>query len=245
MISGVLVAGLGARLFMRIAGASAPDRAQGAGTEAGFTVGEVTLAGTIELIIFVGFFAGIAGAVFYAAFRPWLGWAGKWRGAIFGVVLFAIGSATSDVLNPDNIDFIVLGNGALLVSLIVALFIGYGVMIEWLFKVLDRRMPLVESANTLFKTEYVGTAIIGLLAAVGFVGFSLFSTQGCDCDPPLLASTFVVIVAVGTLLWWASGIWRSQSWAASLAPILGFLGLVGATVFGLWRAVSDSVDIIT
>ena len=43
-IVGVLVGGLGSRIFMRIAGAVAPDAMQGATTEAGARIGEITLA---------------------------------------------------------------------------------------------------------------------------------------------------------------------------------------------------------
>ena len=42
LTAGVLVGGIGGRLFMRIAGAAAGERAAGAQTEAGFTVGEIT-----------------------------------------------------------------------------------------------------------------------------------------------------------------------------------------------------------
>ena len=91
IVTGLMVGGLGGRLFMRIAGATAPESAQGARTEAGFRVGEVTAAGTIELVVFVGIFVGIVGAVLFGVFRPWLSWAGRYRGAAFGVVLFALG----------------------------------------------------------------------------------------------------------------------------------------------------------
>ena len=83
LIAGFLVGGIGGRLFMRIAGAAAPDRAQGAGTEAGFTVGEVTAEGTIGLIVFIGIFVGVIGAVVYVVSIPWLSWAGRWRGLLF------------------------------------------------------------------------------------------------------------------------------------------------------------------
>jgi hypothetical protein len=46
-----------------------PPAAQGRTTEAGFTVGEVTFGGTIELIIFVGILIGLFGADAIAAAR--------------------------------------------------------------------------------------------------------------------------------------------------------------------------------
>jgi hypothetical protein len=134
LVAGIIVGGAGARLFMRIAGAAAGERARGATTEAGFTVGEITVGGTVELVVFVGIFAGIVGASLYVLFRPWLAWAGPWRGTAFGVVLFALGSATSDVLNPDNVDFAILGNEFLVVATAFALFIGFGALIDAAFR---------------------------------------------------------------------------------------------------------------
>ena len=141
LVTGIVVGGGGGRLFMRIAGAAARDAAQGATTEAGFTVGEVTFGGTVALIVFVGVFVGVVGAALYLIFRPWLSWTGRWRGAAVGVVLFAAGSATSDVMNPDNFDFLILGNSLLLVALIASLFLAFGFMINGLFRFLDTRLP--------------------------------------------------------------------------------------------------------
>ncbi len=229
---------------MRIAGGLAPDRVQGAGTEAGFTIGELTLEGTIELVIFIGIFSGMAGAVVDVVFRPWLAWAGRWRGPAFGLLLFAISSATSDLLNPDNFDFIILGNEALLVALIVALFVAYGVMIEWVFGVLNRRLPAATDRKRV-RNGYFAITGVGLGLALPLVLSSLFTSQTCDCDPPLIASVFVAVAAVATLLWWSGGLRETQSRTATWAPLLGFVGLAGALVFGLLRAVSDALDVIT
>jgi len=72
LVTGIAVGGGGGRLFMRIAGAAARDAAQGARTEAGFTVGEVTFGGTVALIVFIGVVVGVVGAALYLIFRPWL-----------------------------------------------------------------------------------------------------------------------------------------------------------------------------
>ena len=73
----------------------------------------------------------------------------------------------------------------------------------------------------------------------------LFTEASCDCDPPILASTSVVIAGFGTLLWWVMGIRPQWSRMSVLARVLGFAGLSGAVVFGLTRAISDAVEVIT
>lgn len=240
--AGLLVGGIGGRIFMRIAGALAPPVAQGAGTEAGFAVGEITLDGTLGFVIFTGIFSGLVGAVLYAVFRPWLAWAGRWRGVAFGVLAFAVGSATSDFLNPDNVDFAILGNGGLLVALIVALFIAFGLVIDWAGTALDRRLPV--AASPLVRYLYVQISVFGALIALGLVPMLLFTRNGCDCEPPYIASVFVAIAAGATVTWWIGGLRGAGTGAALTARALGYLGVAGAAAFGLLRAVSDSIDLM-
>ena len=61
VVVGVVVGG--GRLVMGILAAVAPDRVTGRITENGNRVGELTMGGTIELLVFVGVFAGAVGAV--------------------------------------------------------------------------------------------------------------------------------------------------------------------------------------
>lgn len=244
LFTGFLVGGIGGRLFMRAAGAAAPESAQGALTEAGFTVGEITAGETIGLIVFIGGLVGVVGGVLYAVFRPWLAWTGAYRGAAFGVVLFAVASATSDVMNPDNIDFAVLGNGPLLVSMIALLFLSFGVVIDRLYRSIGSRLPVASPGLNGPRALYAVVTLFGFLIAVGVIPGLLFSTGQCDCEPPVLASASVVLAATGTLLWWAAGISPRLARAARVARILGFVGLAGATTFGLMRAIGDAAEIL-
>ena len=244
LVTGVVIGGVGSRLFMRIAGAMAPDRVQGAGTEAGFTVGEVTAGGTIALVLVVGIFVGIIGAVLYVASIPWLMWARQWRGLLAGVVLLAAGSATSDVMNPDNFDFLILENEVLLVGLIIGLFLAFGLFLDWMFRVLGRRLPPVGGRWRMTDGVFIVIAAVGLLLTVAIVPV-LFTPGACDCDPPLAASWSVVIMGAGTVLWWTSALLQTAARRTrALAAVLGYLGLAGVLVFGLIRAISDAVEII-
>jgi len=237
LMAGVLVGGLGSRVFMRIAGATGRDSAQGATTEAGFTVGEITVDGSVQLLFFVGIFTGILGALLYAVFRPWLAWAGRLRGLVFGAVLFAIGSASSDAMNPDNFDFRILGNGLLDVLLIGAIFLGFGVVIEEIHRLLDRKVPR-ESER--ISVGWAMLALVGTLAAVPLT-ISIMFGNSCDCDPPIIAAWFAVLAGIGTVLWWASA---RRPRLRLPATVIGYTGLIGATTFGLVRAISDAAEII-
>ena len=245
VVTGLLVGGVGGRLFMRAAGAAAREAAQGATTEAGFSVGEITLGGTLSFIIFVGIFSGAAGAFLYLIFRPWLARAGRWRGVTFGILLFAATSATSDMLNPDNRDFTILRNEVFLVTLIVVMFIGFGVTIDLLFSVLDRHLPPGEVRYDPARFLYASLTGLGLLL-VGPMPFALFAENSCSCDPPRVASAFVVLAALGTALWWLSGLLTQRSRElAVVGSVLGYVGVGGVLAFGLIRAISDVVEIVT
>ena len=244
LATGIAVGGISSRLFMRISAAAASAAAQGATTEAGETVGAITFEGTMGLVVFVGIGTGIFGAVFYATFRPWLAWAGRYRGLAFGAVLFAVTSATSDVLNPDNFDFSLLGNRALNVTLIVLLFLGFGLVMTLMFGVLDRHLPPWDELHAAARVVY--GAITGLGVVIALLGMpALLFSPSCECEAPIIASLFVVVTAAGTLTLWATAIGGRSDRSLSTARILGLSGLTGTLVFGLWRAGSDAIAILT
>lgn len=237
LITGVLVGGIGSRIFMRIAGATGRELAQGLSTEAGFTVGELTVGGTIALIVFVGVFVGIIGAVLYTILRPWLGWAGRWRGVVFGIALFAIGSASSDVMNPDNRDFFLLANDVVNVVAIVGLFLAFGITMEEVHRRLDLRMPRDPS----WTAAYTAIAGLGVVLGLPLLLGSIFTNSGCDCDPSPWIAWSVVVAAIGTAGSWLAGDDRRRE---TVSRVVGFTGLVGALGFGLVRAISDAAEII-
>jgi len=242
-IVGVLVGGLGSRIFMRIAGAVAPDAMQGATTEAGARIGEITFGGTIALVVFVGIPTGIIGAALAVIFFPWLTWAGRWRGVAFGVVLFALASATSDVMNPDNVDFLLIRNGWLMVLTILALFVAFGAALDAAVRALDRHLPSDE-AGARFRALYAVTALVGFLLVASLAPIALFTRSFCSCDPPITASTSTIVAGAGTVLLWVAGPRSARSRAAALAPYLGYAGVVGTLGFGLIRVVRDASDIV-
>lgn len=242
LAAGVVVGGVGARLFMRIAGAAGGERARGATTEAGFTVGEITLGGTIGLVLFLGIFVGIAGATFYVVFRPWLAWAGPWRGVAFGIVAFAVASATSDVLNPDNADFVILGNEPLVVGMILAMFVAFGAMIDALSRWFDRKLPEAEG-NPVASVSYAVVAGLGAVLGTMLLIQAMFTRSTCDCEPPIVVAGFVVVAAAGTLAWFVTA-FPSSAPLPTVARSLGLIGLVGAVSSGLLRAIGDATEVL-
>jgi hypothetical protein len=245
LATGILVGGIGGRLLMRIAGAAAGERGAGMRTEAGFTVGEITFGGTVALVLFIGIFSGVIGATAYLVFRPWLAWAGRWRGVVFGVVLFGLGSATSDMMNTDNVDFIILRNSELLVALIFGLFLAFGAVMDSLFSYLDARMPGGQASSKGLIAVYAGLTLIGfvIVAAPGSAGLAL--GELCDCETPVRAMLSYTIVSLATLVFWIGSIVkRPTDGLLKVAAVFGYLGTGGVVLFGLIRAITDAADII-
>ncbi len=245
LTTGFLVGGIGSRIFMRIAGAASGTRGAGRTTEAGFTVGELSAIGTFFLVLFIGLGSGIVGAGMYLVMRPWLGWARKWRGVAFGVMLFALTSATSDIMNPDNRDFSILGNGVLLVALIIALFVVFGVVTDWMFQWFDARLQPEKEG---FASVGVAYAIFVGLGAPAVVligaGILLGGENICGCEAPVWASWSFVVVCVSTVVIWVNAATRLPSLVNRIAAVTGYLGMGGVLVFGVIRAISDATDII-
>jgi hypothetical protein len=242
LTAGIIVGGLGSRLFMRMASFIADEAAQGRRTEAGFRVGEVTFGGSLELIVFVGVFTGLVGAVFYVVLFPWLSWAGRWRGVAFGVTMFAAGSATSDIMNTDNIDFLILKNEPIVIGMILLLFISFGVVIDGTYRIIDRHLP---DPSRRVNVVYYVFSTIGLVF-VGAAFVALFTSEGCDCERPIGVAWSMAIAAAGTITWWAYRlIANSPRWLLTTAAVIGYSGTAGVLVFGLVRALSDASAIIS
>jgi len=244
VITGVVVGGVGGRIFMRISAIAAPSYVTGATTDGGNIVGDITIDGTLALVVFVGILSGLVGAVAYLLSEPWLAWAGRWHGLVFGVLLLAIGSTLA--FDPGNRDFFILANQELSVAMLVALFIGFGLLIVPIITRLERSLPRVDPIRPVAG----GWAYLAL-AAVGLQFLGAFFIQFFDPDAsgaetaPVTVGIAMIGVALATLGYWVRRIRRG------IVPMRGWTSLAGhgllltATALGTIRATGDIGDILT
>jgi len=123
---GVVVVGAGSRLAMLLLRVTSPDRVRGVESDDGFTIGEVTLAGTYNLLL-LGAAVGIIGVAAYRAVAPWL----------IGPIWFrrlttaaASGAVVGSMLiHADGVDFTLLQPTWLAVGLFIALPAVFGAVI--------------------------------------------------------------------------------------------------------------------
>jgi hypothetical protein len=128
VLTGVLAAGAGGRLVMRLLAITSPD-ADGQITEAGAEIGEITLAGTLSFLTFVGVSAGLLAAVLYVVTGSVLP-RGRAGGVVLGLALLVLAGAQIEPLRPDNFDFNLVGPGWLSLLAFTALAVFQG-MLTW------------------------------------------------------------------------------------------------------------------
>jgi hypothetical protein len=164
-VAGVLVAGAGGRLVMRLLALTSPD-AEGSLTEAGEFIGDISAGGTVALILFGGIPAGLLSGAIYVVVRPLLP-PGRAGGALFGALLLVLAATRIDPLRDENIDFALLGPGWLAVLAYAAVGILHGMVVA---AVAARIAPTPEVGDRAVLYGRVAVAALALAALPGFAG---------------------------------------------------------------------------
>jgi hypothetical protein len=140
--AGILAAGAGGRLVMRLLAVTAGADAQGRITEAEEIVGRITVDGTIGFVLFTGLFFGLPSAAGYLLLRRWLpaGWA---AGFTYGALLLVVAGTRLEPLRRANPDFDLVGPGWLAVAAFTALVVFHGMLVAALAGRLSRAVPLL------------------------------------------------------------------------------------------------------
>lgn len=205
-LSGLIAGGIGGRIAMRIVAIVAGPDKVGLTTENGNRVGDITVDGTVGLILFGGVFAGILGGLGYEAVRPWFVNFGRSRGLVLGLVLLA--SVGSVVINPENVDFRRFGSPAVNTFLFALLFILYGVVLVPIEERLRQAVPDLPVPPRGIRATIAEAAVIlallpaGLLVASGIV--ELVSLARAPLDASAIGPILIMLVAliVLALRWW-------------------------------------------
>jgi len=196
VVVGIVVGGLGARLVMRMAALLHPD-AVGALTENGNRIGDITLGGTLSLVLFGLITCAMAGAV-WVIVSPWIPGHVAVRALLTAGIAMAIG--TPILIIGRNPDFVILDHDPVVVALLVALVGCIGLSIALLDSWLDRRLP---HAITGHKRPAAFYAIVTLMGAVLVLPFVVLVFLASDeYELPLRAGYGLLVVGVCTAVWW-------------------------------------------
>ena len=132
--AGVILVGFGSRVAMGILRLTSPDHVRGVTSDDGFTIGQVTLFGTYNLLV-LGAIVGIIGAAAYQLVAPWLIGPTWFRRLTTGLAAAAVGG--SMLIHADGVDFTLLQPTWLAIGLFIALPGLFGTLIG----------PIVDSVN--------------------------------------------------------------------------------------------------
>jgi hypothetical protein len=139
IVAGVLTIGAGLRLMMRVLAATSADEVQGRLTEADEVIGEVSVGGSMFLVVIVGVGAGLVGLALFSTLRRWL----PDRSLAAGLVGVAIGAGAVvrpvGLLTSGNSDFTLVAPVALAVAFCLVTLVLFGATFGVL---VDRLAPI-------------------------------------------------------------------------------------------------------
>jgi hypothetical protein len=140
--AGILAAGAGGRLVMRLLAVTAGADAQGRITEAEEIVGRITVDGTLGFVVFTGLFFGPVSAAAYLLLRRWLP-AGRAGGLTYGTLLLVLAGTRLEPLRRGNPDFDLVGPGWVSVVAFTLLVVFHGMLVAALARRVSRAVPLL------------------------------------------------------------------------------------------------------
>jgi hypothetical protein len=223
-ITGVVVAGVGGRIAMRLAALLVPQ-ATGSSTENGFRIGDITLGGSLGLVFF-GLLVGLLVGMLWVIISPWIPSSGVRRALLAIPIGVALG--TNGLVDGENQDFLILRHNVVVVVVLIALvaLIGFAVPLvdEWL----DRHLPHAASNESGIARLYAVIAGIGAVLTIPLAVSGFFTAQA---PLTLVSSLALVAVALCTLRWWTVRLRGTTVPTPRLATIAR-VALVLAVIFG-------------
>ena len=139
ILTGIVVGGVGSRLAMRAIAATSDPRLHGVLTSDREPIGEITLDGTIGLLLFVGVIGGALLGVGYLLVRSLLPDDLRVRAACSAVLVWCIGAST--MFDSSDFDFRVLEPGWLAILMFSAIFLVAGWVVAAGIEVALRSWP--------------------------------------------------------------------------------------------------------
>lgn len=164
LAAGGLVGGVGGRIAMRVVALQSPDTLQGLTTDDGAATGEITLLGTLGLVVFLALAGGIIGLL-YALVRGALPERG--RPALWAVAVGLPVAAT--IIHADGVDYAVLGQRWVSAAMFGAVALGYGALAA----ALTERFLAPGGLARRARVRWLGVSFVALLPGLVIVPLGL------------------------------------------------------------------------
>lgn len=240
LLGGLLVVGLGGRLFMRVAALIDPSSV-GSLTSFGNRIGDITLGGTLGFVMFFGLFVGAYAAVLWVIVAVWIPGRGLARGLATSVV--AVSVASFFVIRADERDFRVLDPPSASIAMLIVLVAVFGSVIALADGRLRHWLPAIDPASP-WVPGYLGLTIVGLLLAPLPVGAYFIRGESASFRPPVEVGAPLLVVGVATVVWWAMRIRDGRSQPPTALVALARSALAIAVVQGVMRLTAEASAIL-
>ena len=227
IIVGILVAGLGGRLVMRLATILHEDTV-GLRTENGEIIGAITLNGTLALMTFGGLAMGLLAGTIWVIVSPWLPGRGLGRALVTAIAAVALG--TPPLIQRSNPDFVILERDPVVVALLVGLVGLVGLSIALLDDALDTRLPHPRRGVRVPIAGYLIVTGMGLVLILPIVVD--FMMNGPEYRTGIRAGWGLACVGLCTLTWWLLRV-RGRSAPPRALRLAGQASLLVTVVLGV------------
>ncbi len=224
---GILVAGLGGRLVMRLATILHEDTV-GLRTENGEVIGRITLNGTLALMTFGGLGMGLLAGTIWVIVGPWIPGRGLARALVTALAAIALG--TPPLIQRTNPDFVVLGYDPLVVALLIGLVGLVGLSIALVDGALDARLPHPLPGIGISTTVYLIVTLMGLVLIFPLVIAILLDQP--EYRAPIRAGWALAVVGACTLTWWVLRV-KGRPAPPKALWLAGRVSLLVAVVLGV------------
>lgn len=230
-LAGIVVAGIGGRIVMRLAAILVPSSV-GSFTGNGNRIGDITLSGSLGLVLF-GLIVGLVGGTIWVILSPWIPGGGLRRAILTMPIAVALGA--TGLIEGENRDFRILQHDPGVVALLLALVALIGLSIALIDDWLDRRLPHPRAGQKGPAALYVVVTLLGAGLVFPFVVAGVVTSN----DPATIRSGFVYLaIGLSTLGWWVMRV-RGQPRPPTILTILGRTGLLAAVVLGFVETVPE------
>jgi hypothetical protein len=227
IIVGLLVAGLGGRLVMRLA-TILHENTVGFSTDNGEVIGNITLNGTLALMTFGGLGMGLVAGTIWVIVSPWVPGRRLSRALVTAIAAMALG--TPALVQRTNSDFDVLGHDPLVVGLLVGLVGLVGFSIAIVDGALDVRLPHPLRGIRTSTTVYLVVSLIGMVLILPLVIAILLDQP--EYSAPIRVGWALAVVGACTVTWWVLRV-MGRSAPPKALRLAGTVSLLVAVVLGI------------
>jgi hypothetical protein len=235
LLVGVLLAGVGGRVVMRLVALLVPE-ATGRFTENGNRIGDITADGSASLVLFVGLFFGAVIGSFWVVLRPWLPERLSRRALATIPIALAIG--TTALVLASNPDFATLDHDPRVVVLLLVYIALFGPALVLADAWLERRLPEARPGSAALATY-------GLITSVGVVVTLLAAVPATLGGRLWAVGLAMVVIGLATLRRW---VLRSQgrpippAWLVTVARV-AIVAMVAVGVIVAIPEVTGALDL--